>query len=79
MAQRMGKTELAKEYYKRSQNYRNVFNPATGFMQPIDDKGIFQPDFNPDEYTALFLVGTARHQRADFVDGWQGTVCGKIG
>ena len=61
MAQRMGKTELAKEYYKRSQNYRNVFNPATGFMQPIDDKGIFQPDFNPDEYTAHICESNAWH------------------
>ena len=46
MAQKMGKTDIANEYYKRSQNYRNVFNPATGFMQPIDDKGVFQPNFN---------------------------------
>ena len=52
MAQKMGKTQLADEFYKRSRNYRNVFNPASGFMQPIDDKGVFQPDFNPDEYTA---------------------------
>lgn len=52
MAQKMGKTQLADEFYKRSQNYKNVFNPATGFMQPLDDKGVFQPNFNPDDYTA---------------------------
>lgn len=52
MARKMGKTELAEEFYKRSQNYRNVFNPATGFMQPIDDKGIFIRPFSPDDYTA---------------------------
>ena len=40
MARKMGKTELAEEFYKRSQNYKNVFNPATGFMQPVDDKGV---------------------------------------
>ena len=61
MAQKMGKTELANEFYKRSQNYRNVFNPATGFMQPIDDKGIFQPNFNPDEYTAHICESNAWH------------------
>lgn len=52
MAQKMGKTELADEFYKRSQNYKNVFNPATGFMQPIDDKGVFVQNFSPDDYTA---------------------------
>lgn len=52
MAQKMGKTQLANEFYKRSQNYKNVFNPATGFMQPIDDKGVFVQNFSPDDYTA---------------------------
>ena len=52
MARKMGKTELAEEFYKRSQNYKNVFNPATGFMQPIDDKGVFIRPFSPDDYTA---------------------------
>ena len=61
MAKKMGKTELANEFYKRSQNYRNVFNPATGFMQPIDDKGVFQRDFNPDEYTAHICESNAWH------------------
>ena len=61
MAQKMGKTELANEFYKRSQNYRNVFNPATRFMQPIDDKGVFQPNFNPDEYTAHICESNAWH------------------
>ena len=61
MASKMGKTELANEYYNRSKNYRNVFNPATGFMQPIDDKGVFQPDFNPDEYTPHICESNAWH------------------
>lgn len=52
MARKMGRTQLADEFYKRSQNYRNVFNPASSFMQPIDDKGVFQPNFSPDDYTA---------------------------
>ena len=61
MAKKMGKTELANEFYKRSQNYRNVYNPATNFMQPIDDKGVFQPNFNPDEYTAHICESNAWH------------------
>lgn len=51
LAQKMGKTAIADEFLLRSRNYKNLFNPATGFMQPRDDKGNFPPGFNPDEYT----------------------------
>lgn len=52
MAEKLGKKDVAEEFYKRSQNYRNVFNPANRFMQPRDDKGNWQPRFSPDDYTA---------------------------
>lgn len=51
MAEKMGKKELADEFYKRSGNYRNVYNPATSFMQPRNAKGEFAADFTPDAYT----------------------------
>lgn len=51
MAEKMGKKEIADEFYKRSQNYRNIYNPATSFMQPRDDKGVFINDFKADAYT----------------------------
>lgn len=51
MAEKMGREDIAAEFYARSQNYRNVFNPATGFMQPRDTNGAFLPDFNPEDYT----------------------------
>ena len=51
MAEKLGKKEIADEFYKRSQNYRNVYNPATSFMQPRDDKGEFQKGFEADAYT----------------------------
>lgn len=51
MANKMGKKELADEFYKRSQNYRNVYNPATSFMQPRDSQGGFIQNFNADDYT----------------------------
>ena len=51
MANKMGKKEIADEFYKRSHNYKNVYNPATSFMQPRDDKGNFIKDFKADEYT----------------------------
>lgn len=51
MAEKMGKKELAETFYRRSQNYRNVYNPATGFMQPRNEKGDFVTPFDAAAYT----------------------------
>jgi predicted alpha-1,2-mannosidase len=51
MAEKMGKKEVADTFYARSRNYRNVFNPATSFMQPRYFNGEFVTPFNPAEYT----------------------------
>ena len=51
MAEKMGKANIAQEFYKRSENYRNVFNPASSFMQPRDEKGNFAKDFKAETYT----------------------------
>ncbi len=51
MAEKMGKKDIADEFYKRSQNYRNVYNPESTFMQPRDEKGNFAKDFKPEVYT----------------------------
>lgn len=51
MAEKLGRKDVADEFYRRSQNYKSLFNSATGFFQPRDDKGEWQPNFSPDEYT----------------------------
>lgn len=51
MAEKMGKQEIADEFYKRSQNYRNVYNPETTFMQPRNEKGQFVGPFKAEDYT----------------------------
>lgn len=51
MAEKMGKKELAAEFDRRAQNYRNVYNPVYGFMVPRNSNGNWQPAFSPDEYT----------------------------
>ncbi|WP_425392515.1 GH92 family glycosyl hydrolase [Ekhidna sp.] len=48
MANRMGKTDLASVYYQRAQNYKNVFDPATGFMRARNNNRWFYP-FEPAE------------------------------
>ena len=51
MAEKMGRTDIAGEFYRRAQNYRNVYNPETGFMQPRDSRRHFVEPFSPDDYT----------------------------
>ena len=51
MAERLGRGDLVKEFDARAQNYRNVYNPASTFMQPRDSQGRFVEAFNPSDYT----------------------------
>lgn len=51
MAEKMGRKEIAGTFYQRSLNYKNVYNPATSFMQPRDKKGAFIEDFRAEDYT----------------------------
>ena len=51
MAEKLGEKQIADEFYKRSRNYKNVYNSRTTFMQPRNNKGSFIEDFSPDDYT----------------------------
>lgn len=51
LARHLGKDSIYSEFSQRSQNYRNVFNPVTGFMQPRNADGSFLEPFDPQEYT----------------------------
>ncbi len=46
IAKYLGKEELAKEYKKRSENYKNLFDPEVGLMRAKDSKGEFRPNFD---------------------------------
>ncbi len=61
MAEAMGHDSIAETFYHRAENWRNQYNPSTTFMQPRDSKGVFQPQFNPDEYTAHICESNAWH------------------
>ncbi|NMR27325.1 glycoside hydrolase family 92 protein [Pseudoalteromonas sp. NEC-BIFX-2020_015] len=57
----MGKKQLAKEYYARAMNYKNVFDKQTGYMRGKDSKGNWNPDFNPEaaKYMGPFTEGNS--------------------
>ncbi len=51
MAEKMGKADIAKEYYARGLHYKNLFNKESGWIEPRDDKGKFIANFDAQEYT----------------------------
>lgn len=48
-------------YRKRSQNYRNLFDPATGLMRGKNADGSFQKPFNPFKWGDAFTEGNSWH------------------
>jgi predicted alpha-1,2-mannosidase len=47
MAEKMGRKDVAERYYKRSLNYRNVFDTKTGFVRAKKSDGQFREPFDP--------------------------------
>ena len=60
VAKKLGKQQDYERFIKRSEFYRNLFNPATGFFQPKDDKGNWIEPFDPLSYeNPCFVEGNA--------------------
>lgn len=51
MAKKMGKLQDYDYFMKRSQNYRTLWNPKSGYIQPRRVDGNWLPDFDPLELT----------------------------
>jgi predicted alpha-1,2-mannosidase len=49
MAELLGKPEDAAMFYKYGQNYRNVFDPVTGFMRGRSPEGKWREPFRPNQ------------------------------
>jgi predicted alpha-1,2-mannosidase len=47
-AKALGKNDVAEKYFRRSQNWTNVFDAATGFMRGKNADGSWQTPFDPD-------------------------------
>lgn len=46
MAKKLGRTAIYNEFIKRSENYKNVYDPSTGFMRPKMSDGKFRDKFD---------------------------------
>ncbi|WP_299557279.1 GH92 family glycosyl hydrolase [Seonamhaeicola sp.] len=61
MAEKLGKSELAETFYKRSMNYKHLFDPSTKWMRGKNKDGSFQSPFNPLKWGDAFTEGNSIH------------------
>lgn len=60
LAKSLGKPEKETSlYYRRSQNYRNLFDKQTGLMRPRSKSGRFQENFDPFRWGDHFTEGNS--------------------
>ncbi|TWO34694.1 glycoside hydrolase family 92 protein [Seonamhaeicola sediminis] len=61
MAEKLGKEDIAESFYKRSLNYKNLFDSETGWMRGKNEDGTFQSPFNPLKWGDAFTEGNSLH------------------
>jgi len=61
MATAMGKNEDAERFYGQSKNYRNLYDPVSGWMRGKNKDGRFQSPFNPLKWGDAFTEGNSLH------------------
>ncbi len=60
-AETLGKQDIAGQYYRRAQNYRNLYYPEHGFMWAKDAKGNWRDKFDATEWGGPFTEGSSWH------------------
>jgi predicted alpha-1,2-mannosidase len=60
MAKEMGRDEIYREYIRRAQFYKNIFDPSTGFMRPRLNGGWLNP-FDPTTVDWHFTEANSWH------------------
>ena len=59
-ARKLVRTDIYNEFTRRSENWRNVWDPSVGFMRPKDSSGKFLPNFDPQKTEGQgFIEGNA--------------------
>ena len=59
VAKALGRDELVDEYMARSKNYKNIFDPETGFMRGRDTEGKMAEFFDPTTWGGEYTEGSA--------------------
>ena len=61
MAEEIGEKEIAKKYFKKAMNYKNLFDTTTNLMRGKNEDGSFQTPFNPLKWGDAFTEGNSLH------------------
>lgn len=59
VARAAGRSDIAREMFRRAENYRNVWDPGTGFMRGRLSDGRWQEPFDPLAWGGAFVEGNA--------------------
>ncbi len=59
VAKILGKDDIVEEYMARSKNYKNLFDPETGFMRGKNSDGTFDDGFDPYDWGGDYTEGSA--------------------
>ena len=59
IAEILGKNDAAAEYGRRANNYKNLFDPSTGFMRARFEDGRFRKEFDPFSWGLDYTEGSA--------------------
>jgi predicted alpha-1,2-mannosidase len=59
VARALGREDLVEEYTRRGQNYRKLFDPASGFMRGRDKEGNMAQFFDPVSWGGEYTEGSA--------------------
>lgn len=63
VAEKMGNREVADEYYRRAQNFRNIFDGGTLFFRGKNSDGSLEQGFDPDRSDRNFTEAIPWHYR----------------
>ncbi len=74
MAMEMDKEVEANYYYDQAMNYKNLFDPTTGWMRGRLEKGPFQEPFNPLKWGDAFTEGNSLHYTWSVFQDVQGLI-----
>lgn len=70
----LGKTDDAKLYAERAQNYRKLYDPETGWMRGRNKDGSWETPFNPYKWGDAFTEGNALHYTWAVMQDTQGLI-----
>jgi len=74
MASEMNRTDLAKTFYQRSNNYKKLYDKESGWMRGRNKDGEFQSPFNPLKWGDAFTEGNSLHYTWSVLHDVQGLI-----